>query len=271
MTKFPEVKTITQWAGGRNWALGLQHSHDDHVLIWQSRGQTRCTIQGVRRGLGAHNALALPAGTMFSYELSRQSFGLVCLIPANGRLLMPDEPTLLSIRDVRGQAELTGILEAMQREQGAARPFADEALFAQGELLTVWLRRAIIAQPQDARKPGAAQRLVHAFAALVERDHATGRPMADYARTLGVTPTHLTRVCRQCSDLTAADILVQRSLYAAHCLLEEGERPVTHIAADLGFNSAAYFSRFIQHHTGLSPSALRKAAARRPVTEISKS
>lgn len=271
VSTYPEVMTITQWAGGRNWRLQLQHSHARHALVWQTRGQTRCTINGVRRGLGAHNALALPAYTLFSLELTKQSFGLVCLIPANGRLLMPDTPTLLSIQDVHSQAELTGILEAMQREQNSKRQFVDEALFAHGELLTVWLRRAIIARETTPQKETAARRLAKAFAELVERNYANGRPMSDYAKALGVTPTHLTRVCKQCAGMTAADILVQRSLHEARMRLELGDRPVTQIAAELGFNSSAYFSRFVQHHTGKSPSALRKAAKSAAITEISKS
>jgi AraC family transcriptional activator of pobA len=35
------------------------------------------------------------------------------------------------------------------------------------------------------------------------------------------------------------------------------------IAASLGFGSAAYFSRFILHHTGHTPSQLRSAARAR--------
>lgn len=271
MGTYPQVMTITQWAGGRDWRLKLQHSHARHALIWQTRGQTRCHIEGIRRGLGAHNALALPAGTLFALDLTRQSFGLVCLLPAGDRLLMPDTPALLSIQDVQSQSELTAIMEAMQREQNAMRDFADEALFAQGELLTVWLRRAIITRSTPPRKDTAASRLVKAFSALVELNHTSGKPMADYAAILGVTPTHLTRVCRECAGLTAAEILTQRSLHAARTALELGERPITQIAADLGFNSGAYFSRFIQHHTGQSPSALRKAAKTARITEISKS
>lgn len=258
LSNHPEIRTITQWGGGAPWALELQHSCDQHALIWQTRGQSRCIIDGVRRGVGVHNALAIPAGTMFSLELNKQNFGMVCLIPAGGPLLMPDTPVLLRIRDVQNQAELTGILESMQREQNTGRPFMDEALSAQGALLTVWLRRAIIAREEPDRKTTAAQRLAQAYAALIERDFRTGRTMADYARKLGVTPTHLTRICRQCSGLTAADLLTQRSLHAARMMLERGDRPITQIAAELGFNSAAYFSRFIQHHTGHSPSSLRK-------------
>lgn len=261
MHSHPRILTLTQWAGGANWAMELQHSAPDHALIWQTRGQGRCVVEGLRRGISVHTALAIPAGTPFSLELGKQSFGLVCLIPPSGPLLMPDRPTLLRIREVQAQAEVTGILEAMQREQNAARPFVDEALTAQGALLTVWLRRAMIDTDGPAERPSAAIRLIRAYAALMERDYMTGKPMTDYARTLGVTPTHLTRVCRDCSGQTAAALLTERSLHAARMALERGDAPITRIAATLGFNSAGYFSRFIQHHTGQSPSALRKQAA----------
>jgi AraC-like DNA-binding protein len=35
--------------------------------------------------------------------------------------------------------------------------------------------------------------------------------------------------------------------------------PVGRIATDLGFNSAAYFTRAFQHLTGKSPTAFRRA------------
>lgn len=260
MPQFPRVLTLAQWAGGANWALELQHSEHEHALIWQTRGQSRCVIEGVRRGLGVHTALAIPAGAVFSLELGAQNFGLVALVPAMSPLMMPDHPVLLRIREAQTQAELTTIFDAMQREQNSHRPFMDEALTAHGELLTVWLRRAMIETDQADARPSAAQRLVQAYTALIERDFRSGKPMADYAQNLGVTPTHLTRVCRQCAGQTASDLLTERSLHAARWALERGDRPVAQIAAELGFNSAGYFSRFIQHHTRLSPSALRKHA-----------
>lgn len=259
------IMTVAQWAQGADWRLNLQHSCADHALIWITRGQGLTVIEGERRGIGVHNALALPADTMFSLDLGKTGFGLVCLVPVDGDIAMPTAPEHLRIRDVEGQNELTSILEAMQREQSKARDFMDEALNAQAQMLSVWLRRAMIAHGPSPR-PSAAARLAQAYCALVARDFTSGRSMAVYARALGVTPTHLTRACKQLSGLTAAEILTERSLHAARDMLETGDRPIGQIAASLGFGSAAYFSRFILHHTGQSPSALRgKAEARPPI------
>lgn len=264
MTAHARIQTLAQWTEGGAWRGELPHSCPDHALIWITRGQGLAMVEGIRRGVGVHNALVIPANTLFSLDLGKQGFGLVCLVPAYSPVLMPDEPQHLRIRDVQAQSELTSLLDAMQREQNSARPFTIDALNAQATLLTVWLRRAMLAHGEEPEKITAAQRLVTAYAALIERDHTTGKTMADYAQSLGVTPTHLTRTCRECTGMTAAELLTQRSLHAVRDLLENSDHPFNRVAAMTGFNSAAYFSRFVLHHTGKTPSDLRKAATDRP-------
>lgn len=258
-----QLKTLAQWAGTAPWRITLPHARDTHALIWITRGQGRCLLGGRRRGLSVHTAVVIPAHTLFALEPGAQSYGLVCEIPAKSPILMPDEPMVLRIREPRAQAELTKLLETMQRDQNEARPFWDEALNAHASLITVWLRRAIIAQGDTAEaRESASERLLSAYAALIERDYTTGRSMQDYARSLGVTPTHLTRTCKTAIGMTASDLLTRRVLYGARDLLETTALPANQIAARLGFRSAAYFSRFIQRHTGKSPSELRKSAQR---------
>lgn len=264
MSSSIRIQTLAQWADGAAWRWSLQHSLEAHALIWVTRGQGLCTIEGLRRGFGVHNAFALPAKTLFSLDLGKSGYGLITLIPPGGNILMPDEPQHLRIRDAAAQAELAGLLDVMQREQSNRRAFSDEALTAQAHLLTVWIRRAMIAQDAPDERVSAAAHLMRAFSALVERDYRLGKPMADYAAALGVTPTHLTRTCKQTCGMTAADMVTQRVVHAARDMLEGGTIPIQTIAADLGFNSAGYFTRFIQQHTGNTPSSLRKARAAQP-------
>lgn len=267
MQRQPHIMTLAQWAGPARWKAELPHSHDTHSILWITRGQGRCLLDGIRRGVGVHNAVIIPAGTLFSTDLARLGFGLVCAIPPSEAVPMPDSAQLLRLRDVHAQSELTTILETMQREDKAQRPFSDEAMRAHAVLLGVWLRRTMIEQDPDPARPPAAERLVRAYAALIERDYATGKPMADFARALGVTPTHLTRTCRQCAGMSASQLLTQRILHAARSLLEHSDHPFNRIAAMLGFRSAAYFSRFMLHHTGQTPTQQRREAHGAPMPQ----
>ncbi len=85
-----------------------------------------------------------------------------------------------------------------------------------------------------------------------------GRDVADYAAALGVTPTHLTRACRAACGRTAHELLQDRLLFEARCLLSDTTLPVKDIAGRLGFGSAAYFTRAFHYQTGQTPSAFRR-------------
>ncbi len=262
------VVTLAQMTPGGSWQASLPHARDDHLLVWITRGQGRATIRGIRRGIGANNVLYLPRGTQFALETGPQCFGQAILIEDGDYPLLPDAPQHLRLRDVQAQGDLTGIVEMLQRELASQQPLQAEALVARFNLAAVWLRRQMLAMYDEGDKVSpalmgretAGQRLSRRFADLLEAEFRSGRNMADYATLLEVTPTHLTRVCRENAGLTAADMITQRVLHEARMLLMRPEPPVQNVAGHLGFGSAAYFSRFIQHHTGQPPSALRRTA-----------
>ena len=72
-----------------------------------------------------------------------------------------------------------------------------------------------------------------------------------------MTTTHRTRATKAATGKTAAELITETALHAARSLLQGTDVPAQNIAAHLGFGSAAYFTRFIRHHTGQLPSKLR--------------
>ncbi|WP_372887636.1 helix-turn-helix domain-containing protein, partial [Shimia sp.] len=121
------------------------------------------------------------------------------------------------------------------------------------------LRRQMLLQGATPRA-SAAERIVRRFCDLLAEGYRSGRPMLDYAEMLDITPTHLTRVCRQCAGLTAAEMLGQVVQHEARQMLIRTTLPINEIADFLGFGSAAYFTRFSQQHFGAAPSQIRRAA-----------
>lgn len=251
------VRSLSTRSAGEDWRLQLAHDHTAHRLIWITRGQGRALVDGTRRGLGAHNALWLPAGSLFALELGRQGMGYAVSIPAGAPLRLPEMARHLRIRDAAQQADLSAQIEAAERESRGALPLSQDAMEAHAALMSVWLRRQIMQPEHVPAAPAAAARLSARFCTLVSERYATGTPMAEYARALEVTPTHLTRAVKAATGYTAADILTQRVVHAARNLLVHTKAPAAQIAQHLGFGSAAYFTRFMQQHTGHPPSKLR--------------
>jgi len=257
-TKRFRVENLPRVSPETRWRTEAMRSYAQPLLLWFTRGQGRITISGVTHGFGAHHAVFLPSGTMHGFEMLGQVFGSSVFFPPDPALGLPEEPVHLRFREVHHQAELSAMIDNLQREIDDSRPGKDRALLAHGGLISVWLDREIEnGNPHDLH-PDAARRLAAAYTSMVEQDFRSGRTINDYAQRLGVTPTHLTRSCNTACGRSASALLADRVHFEARRLLSETRRPVKDIAQELGFSSAAYFTRAFQKQTGETPSSFRR-------------
>lgn len=256
----PELRMtqISRLAKGGRWRVEAMRSYSSDVLLWFTRGQGRITVAGVTAGYGAHNAVFIPAGTMHGFEASPLVYGTAVFIPKTSGLTFPTEPVHLRLRESAPQSEVTSILENLQRELEGERPERLAAVHHHSGLLAVWLQRQLLLNDLEDKAPSAGQRLAVRFSELIETHYTEGMSVAEYADALGVTPTHLTRVCNKACGRPAHMLLNDRVLFEARRRLVETDEPIKKVAEDLGFGSAAYFTRAFQHHIGSTPSRFRK-------------
>lgn len=253
------VMAIPRLAAAGRWRVEAMRSISEPLLLWFTKGQGRITVAGSTRGYTAHNAIFVPPGVMHGFEVGPQVFGLAVFFGRGSPVPLPAEAQHLRIREVHAQQELNVTLDAIQREMVSTSPGADRAVRHYTGLLGVWLERQVDRAAAEAAPPDAARRLVARYATLLEREFRSGLGVADFARMLGVTPTHLTRCCRLASGRPASALLHDRLIFEARRLLTETDLPVWQIAGSLGFTSAAYFTRAFHNRTGKSPTAFRRA------------
>jgi len=259
----PRFQAIPALAAGGRWRVEAMRSLREPLLLWFTQGQGRITIAGQTRGYTAHNAIFIPPGTMYGFELTGRVFGTAVHFGRDGAahdLPLPETPQHLRIRDTFAQKELQTLVDSAAREAEAGRPAGDRAVRHYLGLVSVWLERqiALTATAEAGRKPDAAGRLAGRYARLLERDFRSGMGVAEYAAALGVTPTHLSRACRAASGRPAHALLQDRVLFEARRLLAETALPVKEVARSLGFSSPAYFTRTFQAQTGQTPSEFRR-------------
>lgn len=243
------------------WRTEAMRSHTSPRLLFIARGQGRITVAGQTRGYGANNLIFIPAKTMYGFELGPTASGLLITIPTAMATEWPDEPVHLRLRDVVAQKELIAHLDALERELESNSPGQDRAAHYQLGLLSIYFERQIALHEEDVletQKGTPSSRLVAAYTDLIEQDFQSQNGVADYARKLGVTPTHLTRCCKETSGRSALALLNDRVFFEARLKLRDDTAPVCQIAKDLGFGSAAYFTRSFQNRTGMTPTDFRK-------------
>ena len=96
------------------------------------------------------------------------------------------------------------------------------------------------------------------FSKLVEQHYKTHHTVADYAELLFVTPKNLSKKIGLISNSTPNDIIKERIILESKRLLAHTQMTVKEIAYSLNYEDDAYFVRFFQKHTGLSPLSFRK-------------
>jgi len=247
-----------------NWRTEAMRSHATPRLIYITKGPGRITVAGMTHGYGPNNLIYLPAHVMYGYEAGPSVFGTMLTIPKAMADEWPDETVHLRLRDVHNQRQATAMFEAIEQELQAAQQTHSRAAHYHLGLLSVFFERQITLSPARTspdRTEGTAAKLVAAYTDLIERDFKTAQGVAEFAAALGVTPTHLTRCCNQTCGRSALALLRDRITYEACVLLRETETPVAQIANDLGFRSAAYFTRSFQAKMGNTPSHFRKNGA----------
>ncbi|MDV7269874.1 AraC family transcriptional regulator [Thioclava sp. A2] len=252
------IVQLQRLAQNGRWRAEAMRALTESCLIWFTRGQGRITLNGVTRGYGAHNAVFIPAGVMHGFEMSQQTNGFIIYFGNGSDVTLPQSVQHLRIREAGAQSELSAIIDAVQREMASDRPGADRAARHHLGLLGVWLERQIELNPPESTGHNAAKRLVARYTLLLEREFRSGHGVGDFAAELGVTPTHLTRVCRQSCGRGASEMLQERRLYEARRLLSDTKAPVKDIAHSLGFTTAAYFTRAFHAKTGRTPSEFRR-------------
>ena len=233
------------------------HRHEQFFqLLYLTAGRAEMMLDGEARSLLPESVAVVPAGIVHGYQFSADVRGLVVT------LMQHDIEGLGLVRPgamvIRGECQDIALaLARLTAEADRPRASHDVAMRAHLALLLVALERA---HPATAPTPdtGRAGHLVTAFRDLVEQRFRQSRRVADYAGAIGISHTHLNRLCRQVLGRSALAVIEQRVALEARRQLLFSSLPIKQIGAELGYEDPAYFSRFVTRTFGMSPVALRQ-------------
>ncbi len=258
------VFTLPGLASQGRWRLQSLQSRPAHVFLWITRGQGQIRVGKTMRGFAPNTVLFIPSGQIHAVVPSPNAQGYVGFLPENLPVPAPHHPALIKANSIFDQGQMTGYFEQISLENNTPDIGSAHVIESYLTLVSVWIER------HQARndwaiphRPNAAQRLAGNFLQHLEDNHAMGLPVSTYAAVLDVTPTHLSRVCRDVFRQPASDLIQARVILAAKYALADSDRKIATIAADLGFASAAYFTRLFRHSTGASPREFRIQARSR--------
>jgi AraC-like DNA-binding protein len=100
----------------------------------------------------------------------------------------------------------------------------------------------------------------------IEQRFAEPLSPSEVAKSVGMTPGHLTTLVRRRTGGTLGDWITERRMAQARRLLTETDLPVGEIARRVGLPDPGYFARVFRRSNGLTPRAWRQNTQAQPPT-----
>jgi len=253
-------ETIASRSVLHDWTLAVHRHARLHQVLLIERGGGEATLEGRVVPLKPMQTVNVPVGHVHGFRFVPDTQGWVLTIAAE----ILDE-TLLASEGLRGALSQSAVVRGTPQIRATMKQiFAEHAArnFGRAHVLRALSAAVIglVARELNGKSSGngsADSDLFRRFEALLEQHHLERWSVADYAKALSVTPTHLNRITRAATGDTASHLILNRLIREARRNLVYTNLPVSTIAYTLGFEDPAYFSRVYAAATGLSPRAFR--------------
>jgi AraC family transcriptional activator of pobA len=264
------VETIEARSARHHWQIDPHLHQGLHQVIFVLRGRGVVLAEGARSQYRPPALILIPAGTVHGFEFEPGTTGHVISISVDTlRELVRREPGIaalfarprileFAVAELRA-TDLARGMRLLAREFGRSDTGHGLALHGWLQvLLGNALRLAhVLPNPAD---PAVGQRrtLVARFGELIERRFRTSQTVAQYAAALHVSESRLRNACLAVTGQSPVQLVHARILLEAKRRLHYTDSPISEIAYGLGFDDAAYFTRFFTRRAGLSPRAFRR-------------
>lgn len=255
-----------------DWTIPAHRHEGLHQIQFLERGRISGTVDGRPVEAAAPAILLIAPGSVHGFRHARDTSGHQLTIPsatlqqllAGTRLMDAGLGTSFVLTELtpEARAECSALFDMLAREFRGGGAGRVPALLAAATLLAVLLLRLHGEHSQKEQTPGARDALVQRFRALAEQHFREHRGLPFYADALGVTPDHLSRSCRNATRQSALQLLHERLMLEARRLLAYTPMSILEVAAAIGYQDPAYFSKFFTRATGHSPSQYRALADR---------
>lgn len=268
---FVHVESLDDRSRPSEWTI-QPHSHDElaHIFIVLSGGGV-LTCDGACIPFSSPCFLLVPATTVHAFDWLTDSEGFVLTIATGYALeVSSSDEELASLFETPAAIEISAqdavrarsVIEDLMRELGWAVPGHRAAVqSAILSLLVTALRHQNVARQRLAGS-GIQVSTVARLRERIERRFRLREPISQYANALGVSQAALRAACAQVAGRSPSEMLDQRILLEARRALLYSSLSVAEIGFTVGFTDPAYFSRFFQRHTGLSPRNYRNSQSR---------
>lgn len=270
---FLHCERIEARAAKHGWTIEAHRHTRLHQFFWVKDRSLVMRLDGQRHHLPAGRVISLPIYRVHGFDFEPATQGLVVTVAQDevARVTAQHPAVADSLAQpliVKTSPALDAAFAAIElqfRCYDSLRPVMLRAQFL--SLVGQVARARQTSTSASGRAPDMVARLLHLARASFAEGHdggaetsvATRRTVSAFARSLGVSPAHLNRLCRQASGQSPQALIEAVRMQEAKRLLAYTRMTVAEVGYRLGYDDPSYFARAFRRGQGLSPRAYRHA------------
>lgn len=260
--EFPDIlhcEPIADRAGLHDWHIAPHRHLNLHQIFLITSGHVQMNIDGKAYSMPEMMIVSIPPHCVHGFTFEKQTKGMVLSIPAVEIANITGADLALieifqSTKIIPATDKFVATLDEINQEQHLASPARASLLRSLATQLTCHLAASAETQIQLVNPLHAK---VTAFETLARTHFAKSWKVADFARALGMSPTHLNRLCREVLNQSPKEYVLALIVLEAKRLLAYTKEDVATVGFRVGFEDPSYFSRVFMRETGQSPRAFR--------------
>ncbi|NDO83669.1 AraC family transcriptional regulator [Citrobacter sp. NCU1] len=278
---FFNVEMISLRSEPMNWKAN-PHIHSSLIqALFIQRGEVDVLMNCTQMRVRSPALILVPAQTVHGFEYlpgtegmtitaSQQPMESVIGLLAPNVLQLMHNPCVIPLGNNPDDLQVIhGFFQSLQKE--LQKPMLNQTTMCVSIFISILVHLTRInGQAEEQQKFDICSRKatqINKFLLLVEKRFRQRLTVNDYSEMMGMSPGHLSRLCRITLGMSSLDVINMRVIQEAQQELVYTSKTIKQLAAFLGFNDEAYFTRFFHKHTGVSPGQYRELALRKRYTE----
>lgn len=240
------------------------HRHDFHFFILQTKGTSYFEIDFKKHKLSksavlyihpsqVHRVLKVEQANFYILAISNDNLNAAYLKLLED--IMPARPLTVTITDffILSQA-ISLCIDLFERKND--KLYLSILKESCNALVGLILSQYVVLSKPTERLPRS-EVVTKAFKTALEQKFLVTKSPSDYARTLHISSPYLNECVRNVTGFPVSYHIQQRVILEARRLLYHSNKTVKEIAAELGYDDHAYFSRVFTKLTGMTALAFR--------------
>lgn len=247
------------------------HKHNSYLSILFTKGSGRHEIDFNSYEIKPGSVFLLSPGQTHHWELSEDIDGYIFSHTANFYDLhyshnrIHQFPFFYSIQNTpyllldQQKDEIESLFKKVYDEYLNKKALQQQLILSYIDIIYIELSRLyLLENSQKIIKANSYSEKLQEFESLIEKKYIEEKSPSQYADWMNISPKHLNRITKTVVGKTASEVITDRVILEAKRRVLHTKNNFSAIAASLGYDDYAYFSKLFKKASGLAPTEFLK-------------